>query len=124
MIHGAREGRSAGLTLYYYLLLGLVLYCYVVVFVLVVGLFVVCLLVFCVLCVVVDLSRFGLCCPFGWFGFGCWFVGFGGWRCWLLLVRCGVLWFGLVLLFLVLRRLWCLVCCCYGRSMCCNVLFL
>ena len=44
-------------------------------FVLVVWWFVVCLLGFWWLCVVVVLSRFGLCCPFGWFGFGCWFVG-------------------------------------------------
>lgn len=39
------------------------------------------------------------CVGVGWFMFGCWFVGFGGWLCSLLLARCGVLVFGLVYVF-------------------------
>lgn len=51
-----------------------VLCCLFGVFVGVVLWFVVCLLVFWLLCVVVDLSRFGLCCAFGglWVVVGLW----------------------------------------------------
>lgn len=91
MIHGARERRSAGLTLYHLLLLGCV------------GvLFVVCL---CVLVVVVCGVFAGVlgvvCCGWfivvyvrllvWWFMFGCWFVGFGCLLWLLFVVLCCVL---------------------------------
>lgn len=79
MIHGARERRSAGLTLYHLLLLGCVgvlfVVCLCVLVVVVCGVFAG---VLCVV-VVVDLSRFGLFCPCCCLGstVGLWF-----WLCW------------------------------------------